>query len=67
MMGSQCLIYGGFIYVLLLIPNAAAARIEIVCCATLMAGTGTLLRVVGGRLLRRETHVIELDHSRDLL
>jgi Na+/proline symporter len=54
MMGGQCLVYGGFIGVLLLIPNPASARIAILCCGALMAGTGTLLRVVGGRLRLRE-------------
>jgi hypothetical protein len=49
MMGNQCL-YGGFIWLLLLIPNPASARIAILCCGTLMAGTGALLRTIGRRL-----------------
>jgi SSS family solute:Na+ symporter len=59
MMGGQCLIYGGFILLLLLIPNPAPARIAILCCGALMAGTGTLLRVEGARLLRSDAHMVE--------
>jgi SSS family solute:Na+ symporter len=59
MMGGQCLIYGGFIFLLLLIPNPAPPRIAILCCGVLMAGTGTLLRVAGARLLRSDAHVVE--------
>ena len=66
MMGSQCLIYGGFICLLLLIPNPAPARIAILCCGTLMAGTGTVLRVVGRRLLRAEAHVVEHHRGGDI-
>jgi solute:Na+ symporter, SSS family len=54
MMGNQCLVYGGFLCLLLLIPNAARARIAILCCGSLMAGAGTLLRVAGARLRLRE-------------
>jgi len=46
-MGNQCLVYGAFVYLLLLIPNPAAARVAIGCCGTLMSGTGILLRVIG--------------------
>jgi hypothetical protein len=52
LMGAQCLVYGVFVYLLLLIPNAASARIAVLCCGTLMAGTGVLLRTIGARLRR---------------
>lgn len=53
--GSQALIYGGFIYLLLLIPNSMAARICILFCGTLLAGAGLAMRIIGRRLAQRET------------
>jgi Na+/proline symporter len=53
-LGSQAIIYGGFIYLLLLIPNSATARLCILFCATLLAGAGTLMRVIARRLDSRE-------------
>ena len=54
LLGNQCLVYGVFIYVLLLIPNSAAARAAILCCGTLLAGSGTVLKTIGRRLGARE-------------
>ena len=45
---------GVFIYVLLLIPNSAVARVAILCCGTLLAGSGALLKMIGKRLKVRE-------------
>lgn len=50
MIGSHALIYGGFIYLLLLIPNPVGARLCIAFCGTLLAGAGLVLRVVGRRV-----------------
>ncbi len=55
MLGNQCLVYGVFIYALLLIPNSAAARVATLCCATLLAGSGALLKGIGRRFAAHET------------
>jgi Na+/proline symporter len=54
MIGAHALIYGGFIYLLLFIPNPLMARICILFCGTLLAGAGLALRVVGRRLALAE-------------
>jgi len=52
--GSQALFYGGFIYVLLLIPNPMAARMCILFCGTLLAGAGLTMQLIGLRLAQGE-------------
>ena len=54
-LGSHAIIYGSFIYLLLLIPNPLTARLCILFCATLLAGAGTLMRVIAWRLDSRNS------------
>jgi hypothetical protein len=60
MLGNQCLVYGLFIYALLLIPNSASARIAILLCGTLLSGTGGVLRLIGRR--REIAEALEAEH-----
>ena len=53
-LGYQALIYGGFIYLLLLIPNRLSARAAIFCCGTLLVGAGAVLHFTGSRQRQRE-------------
>jgi SSS family solute:Na+ symporter len=48
--GNQALVYGGFVYLLLLIPNSTSARLCVLFCATLLGGTGLILRIIGRRM-----------------
>lgn len=52
--GHQALVYGGFIYLLLLIPNSLGARVCILFCGSLLAGAGAIMRAIGQRLQARE-------------
>jgi unsaturated chondroitin disaccharide hydrolase len=52
--GTQALVYGGFICLLLLIPNSVTARLCILFCAMLLAGAGVVARLIGRRLDVRE-------------
>lgn len=52
--GTQALVYGGFIYLLLLIPNSVTARLCILFCGTLLAGAGAVVHAIGRRLDARE-------------
>ena len=49
-LGLLCLIYGGVISLLVLIPNTVPGRIGMVFCAGFMLGTGLVLRWNGRRL-----------------
>lgn len=49
-LGSQAIIYGCFVYLLLLIPNSVTARLCILFCATLLAGAGAVMRVTARHL-----------------
>jgi hypothetical protein len=52
--GAQALVYGGFICLLLLIPNSVTARLCILFCGMLLAGAGAVMRAMGRRLDARE-------------
>jgi hypothetical protein len=42
-MGLLCLIYGGFILLLMLIPNPTLGRLAFAFCGAMMAGIGGIL------------------------
>ena len=44
LMGLLCLIYGGFITLLALIPNPPAGRVAFLFCGGVMFGVGAMLR-----------------------
>jgi len=52
--GTQALVYGGFIYLLLLIPNSMTARLCILFCGSLLAGAGAVMRVLGRQMEARK-------------
>jgi len=53
--GLQALVYGGFIYLLLLIPNSVVARLCILFCGTLLAGAGLAMWLIGRRVAHGES------------
>jgi len=48
-LGNLCFVYGIFILLLILVPNAAAGRLIILCCGAIIAGIGWLLKALGKR------------------
>jgi SSS family solute:Na+ symporter len=52
-LGNLCLIYGGFVLLLLLLPNSAQARRCILFCGLSLATPGVVMRVKGRRLQRQ--------------
>jgi solute:Na+ symporter, SSS family len=52
-LGNLCLIYGGFVLLLLLLPNSAQARQCILFCGLSLAAPGVVMLVKGRRLKRR--------------
>ncbi len=52
-LGDLCLVYGGFVMSLLLIPNSAQARLLILFCGLLLAAPGAVMRVKSRRLKNR--------------
>jgi SSS family solute:Na+ symporter len=49
-LGNLCLVYGGFVLLMLLIPNPATAMYSILFCGLTMVITGLLLVLKGRRL-----------------
>jgi solute:Na+ symporter, SSS family len=52
LLGLLCLIYGGFIALLALIPNSALGRISFLICAGIIGGVGLLLMKSGKKELK---------------
>lgn len=49
LIGRLCLVYGGFVLLLLLIPNPPIGRLCFLFCALLIAGTGAVLHAISRR------------------
>jgi hypothetical protein len=49
-LGSMCLIYGGFMFLLVLVPNSLGGRFAMFCCAASIFGVGGLLKWQAGKL-----------------
>ena len=48
MLSNLCLVYGGFILLLTLIPNEATGRLIILCCGGIVMAIGFGLKMLGG-------------------
>ena len=59
-MGNLCMIYGGFILLLLFIPNDMQARISISLCGLFIGGLGALLRRSACKIDARKQNDIDL-------
>lgn len=53
-LGLMCLIYGGFMLLLVLVPNSMGGRFGMFCCAASIFGVGALLHQQGRRLKAAE-------------
>ncbi len=53
-LSKLCLIYGGFVMLLNLIPNSWESRIYISLCGTLILSVGVVLRSIGARIRRKK-------------
>jgi SSS family solute:Na+ symporter len=53
-MGLLCMIYGGFVLLLMLIPNPLSGRLAFAFCGGMMGGIGLVLYLVGTRGSRRQ-------------
>ena len=63
-MGMLCLLYGGFITLLVLIPNPIMGRLAFAFCGLVMFGVGWLLWRAGTRGGRREYAAVAVDAAR---
>ena len=52
-LGKLCLIYGGFVMLLILIPNDWQSRLYISICGLLIVLTGVVLRSKGARIRKK--------------
>ena len=48
-LGNLCLVYGGFILLLIFIPNERLGRLIIFCCGVIITGIGLVLKALGKR------------------
>ena len=49
LLGALCLVYGGFILLLVAIPNKFSGRLAFLFCGGVMFGVGALLHFIGKR------------------
>jgi Na+/proline symporter len=55
LLGALCLVYGGFILLLMAIPNKFSGRLAFLFCGGVMFGVGALLTFIGKRKARQST------------
>ena len=48
-LSNLCLVYGGFVLLLVLIPNPLAGRLIILCCSSIVAAIGLFLKSLSRR------------------
>jgi len=52
LLGALCLVYGGFILLLMLIPNTSGGRLAFLFCGGVMFSVGVALHLAGKRKLK---------------
>jgi SSS family solute:Na+ symporter len=57
LIGALCMVYGGFILLLMAIPNRGTGRLAFLFCGGVMFAVGAVLWVVGKRRAAQPAHV----------
>lgn len=67
LIGALCMVYGGFILLLMAIPNRGTGRIAFLFCGGVMFAVGAVLWVVGKRRAAQPAHVTSAAAEVDMM